>query len=144
MRRVQAHFGYLRIPTEVPIRKFPGPLGHPLTVWPGFFTYAPSIAVLIDESGLCGPKSVYRYRQIAAVHHPWRQWFGQTFPNTVTSQGHIEGTRVAIKISAAVSGSHRDSAFQGQRMFAAGVRQQGNFLLPSSPPRILSAADQRK
>lgn len=37
MRRVQAHFGYLRIPTEVPIRKFPGPLGHPLTVWPGFF-----------------------------------------------------------------------------------------------------------
>jgi hypothetical protein len=37
MRRVQAYIGYLRIPTEVPIRKFPGPLGHPLTVWPGFF-----------------------------------------------------------------------------------------------------------
>ena len=36
--QVQNGTDVLRNPTIVLIRKFPGPFGHPLTDWPGFFS----------------------------------------------------------------------------------------------------------
>lgn len=35
---------FLNKPTVVPIRKFPGPLSHPLVAWPGFFVLFSGVA----------------------------------------------------------------------------------------------------